>query len=307
MKPKTITYGMAIKCCMNSKDYKLAEEIVERMENTDTPANIRIYTECFLNYWAKQSSDNPDAAIRAEEILDRLRQASKPNDHDPNLVPNVYSYNSVMKAWACTGLPNAAEQMWNIYRRMTREDKVQPNNVTFTTLINFFTGSNERSLIQRAESLLNVMETSLNPRVKPDHRHYESIIEAWINIGEPTSARRVLGFRINSFVASKNKEAIPTRKNYDQVMHAFLKAGNLHEATMFINKIQGLKDEQLVPDGPSLHSYEALLAAWKESPSHPSTDRNIEKIEAVMAKILEETGDKASQRTPQQIDDEENW
>jgi hypothetical protein len=272
---------------MHSKNYDLAEKIVERMEKTDTPPNIRMYTECFLHYWSKQSCDNPEAALRAEGILDRLREASKPKDHNPNLVPNVYSYNSVMTAWARSGSPTAADRMWDIYRKMTRRDKIQPDNVTFTTLISFFTKSNERSLVQRAESLLQIMETSANPSVKPDHRHYEPIMEAWLKLGEPTSARRVLGFRINSFVASKNKYAKPGPKNYDDVMHAFLKAGNVHEATMFINKIQNLKDENLLPDGPCLGTYKVLLAAWKESPNHPSTERSIAKIETIISNLLE--------------------
>lgn len=292
VKPKTVTYGMVVKSCMQSKNYDLAEKIVDRMEKTDTPPNIRIYTECFINYWSKKSCDNPEAALRAEGILERLREASKPKDHDPNLVPNVYSYNSVMAAWARSGSPMAAERMWDIYRKMTRRDKIQPDNVTFNTLIAFYTKSNERSLVQRAESLLQIMETSANPLVKPDHRHYEPIMDGWLQLGEPTSARRILGFRINSFVASKNNGAKPIPKNYDLVMHAFLKAGNVHEATMFINKIQSLKDENLLPDGPCLHTYEALLAAWKDFPNHPSTERNIAKIETIISNLLEKADSK---------------
>lgn len=264
-KPDVISYTLVIKTCLQAGDAERAEVVMDRMENSDTPPTIRIYSD-ILNHWANIGT--PEASELAERILSYMKQLA--DTKDPSLKPSAYSYNIVMGAWSKSGDPNACDRMWRLYEQM-KEDNVEPDLVTFNTLISFFAKSKERQSIERADSLLRCMEQSKHTENRPDHRHFVPLIRGWMDNGDMNSATKVFLRFVNS-PSSK-----PSSNVMGMVMQGWIRAGDLDRATMLIDKMQELKDSNRLPEGPDARTYKSLRYAWTRSP-HPDKSATIQRL-----------------------------
>jgi len=235
-----------------------------------------------LNHWSKAGT--PEAAERAEQILMHMKQLAKMKN--PALKPNTFSYTIVMNAWSQSGDSNACERMWRLYEQM-KEENVKPNFVTYATLISFFTKSPERrEVLQRADILLQDIEKSKHEDFQPDRRHYTPVIKGWLSIGDVDKASRVLVRQIQSFIGNKNAGAEPNAIIINMVMQGWVKAGDLDRATSLINKMQALKDSNVLPEGPNVGTYKSLLGAWGRS-RHPDKLANIQQLKERIAVLAE--------------------
>jgi len=264
-KPDQISFSIVIKTCLQVRDVERAETLMDSLENSDSPSDIRTYAD-IMNHWAKAGT--PEAAERSEKILAHMKQLATTKNF--SLKPDVYSYNIAMNAWSKSGHPESEERMWRLYEKMKEED-VESDFVTYTTLISFFSKSKQRQVMQRADSLLQSMEESKHSDNQPDHRHFVPLIKGWLSIGDMENATQVLMSFANA------RKAKPSRAIIGMVTQGWIKAGNLEQATSLITKMQELNDAQLIPEGPTNQTYNSLLAAWIES-SHPDRARNIDKL-----------------------------
>jgi hypothetical protein len=69
------------------------------------------------------------------------------------------------------------------------------------------------------------------------------------------------------------------------VTKAWIDCGDLEKATLVLEDIQLHRDSKRLPEGPDLHTYQALLAAWNHS-IHPEKELNVLKISAEIADLL---------------------
>ena len=199
---------------------------------------------------------------------------------DPSLKPDVFSYNICMKAWAkSVNCNNACERMWGLYERM-KEDNVQPDAVTFNTLITYLTKSNEETLaMERADLLLQTMERSNGSDLEPDFRHFQPVLKGWLRNGNAMKAAGVLKRRIDNYLETRKSEGAPNAATIDMVVQGFIQSGDLDKATMLVQKMQDLKDTKLLPEGPNHRTYSSLLTAWERS-SRPDKSTNMQQLQA---------------------------
>ena len=275
VKPNEISFRYAIKACLQAGDTKRAEALLSRMEKSDMPPNIRLYTDILL-YWSQVGT--PNAAEQAEQLLRRMKQLAR--TMSPALKPNVYAYNIAINAWSRSGDLDTCGRMWTLYQQM-KEDNVEPDFVTFTTLITFFAKLKEEELLERADSLLLCMEKSKRPDCLPDFRHFVPVIRGWLSIDDNgvENATQVLMRFIDSPRAKPSPEVI------DMVMQGWLKAGNLEQATSLLVKMQELDDANLVLEGPNSTTYNSLLRARQKISTHPVKSGNVKKIKERLASL----------------------
>jgi pentatricopeptide repeat protein len=273
VKPNVIVYSLAIKLCLQAEDTESAQTLMDRMEKSGTPPNVRTYS-AILNHWSKAGT--PEAAERAEQILMHMKQLAKTKN--PGLKPGVFSFNIAMNAWAKSGHSESGQRMWRLYEEMKAE-KIEPDFVTYTTLITFFSKSKERKMIQQADFLLQCVEKSKRPDLQPDYRHYVPVIKGWLSIGDVHNATGVLQRSVNKYLDTKGTEVAPNAIIIDVVMQGWIKAGNLQQATALVENMQDLRDNKKLPEGPDLRSYTVLLEAWKKS-KHPESATHFQKIES---------------------------
>jgi hypothetical protein len=271
-KPDVIAYTLAVKACMKSGDMQLAETTLKRFESSDEPPNIRTYAD-ILNHWASLRS--PIAAESAEKILDHMNH--KAEAINASLKPNDFCYNMVLAAWMNSGSEKAAENMWRVYEKML-DSTTRTNMVTYNTLIPFFASSRDRFWIKKADFLLALMESSDDPDILPDYRHFIPVTKGWIEVGEPYLAQIVLQRRVAAFRSGRNPDAKPAAANFELVIRGHLEAKDLLSATELLKEMEELYDDQILQQEPSRNIYGAVLKAWEDS-DDPTKDKYISELE----------------------------
>ena len=279
--PNAIIFNLALNACYQSAhDMDCAEADLRRMELSIAPPDLRLYNETLNNY---ALIGTLAAAERAELMLDHIFELSKTN---VQLKPNDFTYNTVINAWVASKHESAPEQMWKIYERM-REAHVLPNMATFNALINYLSKpSNERLDVERADTLLDLMESGAIVGVSPDRRHYGPLMNGWIAIGDIRKAADVLLRRVMTYINRKGKDkdrCLPTPDHYYLVANGWIRLDELVEATEFLEQIQSLYEKHHLPEGPDLYSYLTLHSAWTRS-SQPEAQRYLEKLDRAIEK-----------------------
>ena len=165
-----------------------------------------------------------------------------------------------------------------------KEDNVEPNVVTFNTLITFFAKSKERKVLERADSLLQYMEKSERADLRPDHRQYMPVIKGWLSFGDSNNASRVLIRQVQQYIDTQRPGTAPNAIIMNMVMQGWIKVGDLDRATSLIAKMQELKDADLLPEGPNSRTYENLHDAWRRS-THPAKSANMQKLRDRLAQL----------------------
>ncbi|KAL3938776.1 MAG: hypothetical protein SGBAC_006385 [Bacillariaceae sp.] len=136
-----------------------------------------------LHAW---STTDPE---QTEALLQRMSQ-------DYDVVPNVYSYSVVLKAWArhaSTGqYPNAPDRALAILDFMENHDHVTPNVISYSSVIQAFA---EQGRAKEAEGLLNKMLKQMQNdpsgrAPKPDLYTFSSVLFAWSKSKAPHAANR---------------------------------------------------------------------------------------------------------------------
>jgi pentatricopeptide repeat protein len=136
-----------MKTCCRAGDLVKADAIMKRMEKSDTPPDIRTYSDILLHY---SHMGTTAAAERTEQILAYMTELGR---SVPLLRPNIYSYSIALNAWASSGDANAADRMWAIYEQ-TKREQVPMDAVFSTALITFLSKMKRRKSMQRALEIL---------------------------------------------------------------------------------------------------------------------------------------------------------
>lgn len=244
--------------------------LMRRMELSETPPNHRTFNDV-LTYLSKIGT--PQAAERCEKILARMKQLSE--THNPALKPNTFAYTIAITAWSRSCAQNAGERMLALYERMNR-DNVEHDTVMFNTLIPFLANSRVPNMIDRAESLLDVMEEHKRPNIRPDHRHLIPVIRGFLGIGDIDSATRVFS-RITRSCINGNTRGVKVNVIVDMMMQGFIRAGDIQRATSVVDQMQKLKDDNLLMEGPDCVTYHTLIGAWQRSLA-PGKAENMQKL-----------------------------
>mmetsp|Transcript_54946 Transcript_54946/g.164578 ORF Transcript_54946/g.164578 Transcript_54946/m.164578 type:complete len:728 (-) Transcript_54946:135-2318(-) len=179
VRPNAVAFNAVIDAWSRSGDPRAgtkAVELLDRMEGLrrkaavpegdaedDDAEDLRpdvITYNSVINALAATASSDPDAPRRAGEVFARLESdAGCPP-------PNVRSYNSLLKAWAKSRLPESAVKADEILRGMIDEaanksggdeSEVRPDVVSFSTALDAWAKSDESGKATKARSLLDAM------------------------------------------------------------------------------------------------------------------------------------------------------
>jgi len=98
--------------------------------------------------------------------------------------------------------------------------------------------------------------------------------------GNVENATRVLV----RFIKNKHVQKKPNAATIDMVMREWIKRGNLKQATLLVDQMQGLKDSNFLSEGPDRSMYSALLKAWKKS-DHAEKAMFMKKLEGRLGEL----------------------
>lgn len=158
-----------------------AEELLSIMEKQAVPPNTVVYTNVIRSHWR---SGRPDAAEKAESILNRMEQSYAEGDLDAK--PDTLTYTCVINAWARSGSPKKAQRAWDLLQRMCHAYEkgsldVRPNVITFTSVLNAcaYTRGSEADREQAIKIALMVLTELLPNYDKPNHITFRTLLEVF--------------------------------------------------------------------------------------------------------------------------------
>jgi hypothetical protein len=148
---------------------------------------------------------NRTAAIAAESMLRSIASTD-----DPDMQPNVISYNSVLKAWSFSCHPEAVSKVTSLLTELInlseKNPAMRPNGNTFGFVLKTLADSNVPDKARRAEAVLALMK-----RFKCQHSKW-TMIELEKCIGATTISEKATGaIRLKSQV---EKGKIPVVGEY---------------------------------------------------------------------------------------------
>jgi hypothetical protein len=258
VKPDELSYATAIKTCFHVANVRLADELIARLEKSDTLATLLTY-KCILKHLSVVGNGD-----QAQKTLHFLENKARDEDR-PDLLPDTITYNLVLSAMAKSKDPEAPDHLWKFYNQMTK--CVPPDNATMSTVISFFTKFKDRKQLQRADTLLAFMCESYKSgkSLTPDHRYFAMIVKGWLGIGETKMAEYVLMRSIDFCIDEKMLDAAADGILMDMVIQSYMKSGEILRATVLVNELADMRDAKLLPEGPNHNTYHTLITAWKAS------------------------------------------
>lgn len=290
--------------------FDLMNRFYIKHKNPDLRPNQRSYNT-LLKAWAK--SKTKGSAHQAEQILrymeDSFWATIKPHNHhhhhhhnhDNFLIPDRISFTTCINAWARSAAPDAAERAEEILNRMEhlaatlaaskntstihiRHKDIQPDVITFNSVIHAWANSPHPHASNRCERLLQRMELihhKNNYPLRPDRISYNTVIHALANSGQKNSAPRAQHVleRMEAAYENGNHAAKPDIISFNSVMNAHAKSREpgsaLHAERILLRLEQKYEQKRHEHDSknneknniiqPDTYSYNTVIGAWSNS------------------------------------------
>lgn len=222
---------------------------------------------------------NPQRARLLLNHMEKLHEAG--NEH---VEPDVYSYTSVIQAWACSSSSSSrkskaasAFQAKQLLEKMERichdQQQVTPNIVSYTCVMSALSKSKERGAAQEAHNVLERMLERYragDENLKPDTIAFSTVIQAWANDDDsPHAAQRALDLleQMKFLSQKENLNVAPNALTYTSVIRALGNSrGDANAATI----AQALLEE--IRPQPSTIHYNAVINAHARSPNREKAE-----------------------------------
>eukprot|EP00536_Pseudo-nitzschia_multiseries_P012620 jgi/Psemu1/290404/fgenesh1_pg.492_\ len=179
------------------------------------------------------------AAQRAEDLLTIMAELSEAGNL--SVRPDVYSYTTVIQAWAKCGGAAGTDKAKAILDQMV-DRGLQPNQMTYTALMSALGRAGEP---ERAESVLRKMARD-SPHAPPDAVAVSSIIHGWARVSSkdrPEAAERALQIlRTMKQKQHDDPNMRPTATTYTSVLTALAKSGTRDACDQALELLQEMEE-----------------------------------------------------------------
>lgn len=270
--PDILTYNALLYSLAQSKDSGTTEEAEELLYDLIDGKHepVQVDTASFntvIHAWAQVASKyNPSAANSAQLLLNRMEQLAEKDR--PSLKPDVYTYTTVIQAWARCEQSLKAEKMFE-----TMASKgLTPNRYTYTAVMSALA---KTGMPEKAEHLLEKMLKGYqkgNESLKPDTVTFSCVMDGWARIShvdKPYAADRALAL-LEKMKALDGLGMGPNARTYTSVLSAVAKSGTWDACERARAILQDMEyeahDNGLKKLQPSTIHYNAVLHAYARSP-----------------------------------------
>jgi hypothetical protein len=290
LKPNLITYGTALKVCMDVQDYDRVISILYHLQqqqmNDEMVVSIKFYSD-ILHYCT--TPPTAVSAIQCERILNHMIQLSKVLQK-PSLLPNERLYNRLIITWMNSKDKDACEQIWNIYQSLISNHHFDITDRIHSILVPYFSkpidnknssdnisnndGSSSYIHIDKADEILQQMEDQYyacpkkDVKKRPDYRHYVPVFMGHIYNNDCKKATKVLLRQTKMCMEvtdMKQKRSLsPIPPSFKHITTALINNGDLEKASLVIDKMQSYYDKNYILNSPCKRTYNALLYAYQQ-------------------------------------------
>jgi pentatricopeptide repeat protein len=300
-KPDHRTYNAVLNALAKSRTgnaTRLVEDFLTEIRSSGIPPTViqyNILMDTIVSFDAK------NAAKRTEAILRMMEDEARNGNSD--LRPNMHSYNTVMNAYSKSGDPNTSQKIEALLNRipihersssvslttlldaharagradaaeallrdMLNNPETKVTTISFNTVINAYSKSDEPDAPLRAEALLAKMYDSFaagNHGVKPNAITFSSVINCWANSKRSGAAERAesILYRMEELADKGHDELEPTAIAYSTTISAWARSGldeAPYRAKALLNRMEEAHKASKRKAKPSHYCYNAVLNA----------------------------------------------
>lgn len=268
--PDIVTFNSLLYAFSVSPDPSAAVQAENLLKEMMSPrCDVAVDTTSFntvIFAWSQvANSEDLSPARRAQQLLEHIEQLSAAGNS--NVDPDVYSYTTVIQAWARSGQSVRAQK---ILDRMTARGLV-PNRFTYTAVMSALAKS---GIPQKAEDILDEMMVAYNngnTDLKPCTVAFSAVMDGWArlsNVDKPEAATRALAL-LNRMKELESEGMGPNARTYTSVFTALAKSGTWEACEKARDLLQEMEKDY--KDGqawlrPSVIQYNAVLLAFARSP-----------------------------------------
>lgn len=268
--PDVITYNSVLYSFCVSDDPTAAiqaENLLREMmaSKGKVTADTTSFNTVIFAFSQQVNHKTSSAARRAQELLDHMEQLSAAGN--ANIDPDVYSYTTVIQAWARCG--QAAEAHKTLDRMIDRG--LEPNKYTYTAVLSSLAKSGDPL---KAEAILGEMMEAYEDGIfhlKPDTVSFSAVIDGWAklsHVDKPEAAIRSLAL-LQRMKDLESEGMGPNARTYTSVFTALAKSGTWEACEEAQELLKQMEDEYSKGRHwlkPTVIQYNAVLLSFARSP-----------------------------------------
>jgi pentatricopeptide repeat protein len=247
------------------------KELYEQGHLKDPP-NVISYSTV-LDAWAQRAWNNPQAAQRAQQLLQRMEEQSSHNGNGVVPAPNIISYNTVIQAHGRAGNPERAEQ---VFLGLLENDQVRPNEITITAVLSAWSHVGTWEAAERAERILKEIIPQMG--LRPDIFAYSACLACWAKIPNQKHAMERAQALFDELLVSPSPHLRPDVVAYTNLMNVYgrydepEKVESLLEDMLRLDSVpqSPYKDDRL---RPNVHTFSVIISAWVRSSRRDGVER----------------------------------
>jgi len=223
----------------------------------------------YANLGNIEQADNilKEICISHFSINSRRFSSSSTSIRKTKLVPNVSLFNTVLKACARSKVKKAPEKVQSILQFMKEQTTIQPNVITYNTIMDCWAKSKRPNAGEKAEAYLREMimmsqnshhdddddqQTTTTTIVQPDTISYNTVINAYANLGDANRAQYIL----NTMLSQNNDDK---NNNKSEQPHSMI---NIFDDDVDVVLPSSSSSSSVQPN---VRSFNTVLMAWSKS------------------------------------------
>jgi pentatricopeptide repeat protein len=225
-----------------------------------------------IDTWAKVGRVD-----KVQGLLNEMYQRHQATG-DPSIKPGLPAFNGLLVSLSKSGSTSEAEatlkQMEDLYD--SGELSECPSVVSYSTVLDGFSRSNEEGAATRAESFLRKM-ISRHGTTSPNAITYNSVIQAHVQAGDIHSAERLLNEMQDSYLRGENTEVRPTIRTYSIVLSGLAKSRQPdagERAEQILHAVKEMSKSGDLDESPDVIMYNIVLDCWAKSASRDALVRS---------------------------------
>lgn len=208
-----------------------------------------------ISGWARRASLEPRSLENIGTLYRLMEKYS--------VVPNVFTYTSIISAYAKGGDVSKAE----FFVDEMRKKGVKPNFYTYSSLISAYAKSNVKDSVTKAESILDEMERLYEAgdnSMQPNVVSFSSVLDAYYrsNDRDVVSKMEKLVKRMESLYDEGSARVKPTTDIYNQLLSALVRKGYPDCGEKATEWIKHMVQRDVKPDA---RTYKSVILAHMKS------------------------------------------
>ncbi len=272
-----------------------AESLLQTLIQNGGYPNTFAYNIVINAYTQQQQQQQQESSFAVDNVERLLHQMETIGD--PDVLPDVVSYTSVVTAWANSNRKTyGAKRAQSILEQMTKMN-VQPNTVTYNAVLKAWLRSGNSKAPEKAHGILTEMETLHKKgvaQVKPNLITYNThihILSKTANSQDAQRAEQIL-LDMERGAAEGKLDFSPNLFSYNTVIQAWSKASNSERAFAILNRL--LSNQQISPDSFSFNSVVFAISKSKL----PNAATRAQEVLEYMEKVSLSGDDRFSKVSP---------